>query len=219
MQRRLGGGRQIDLYRRASRAATMADAGLLFDPRVPTQIAGAMISLVHDEEQRHCLIERGLQRAAEFSDARRMAKEYWDIFQYAMAVERNEDLLTGVYSDRWAGSALNVQVAPTQSTQTLQIRFFAPSWLPYPKVVIQLNGGCKSRGAPFEIVRGTNALWSMKVDAGGRNFDIRIFPTFVPNQTGLGEDHRALSVILQRCSILRGGEDIALLSEEAAYES
>ena len=195
-----------------------ADAALLFDPRVPTQIAGAMISLVHDEEQRHCLIERGLQRAAEFSDARRMAKEYWDIFQYAMAVERNEDLLTGVYSDRWAGSALNVQVAPTQSTQTLQIRFFAPSWLPYPKVVIQLNGGGKARGAPFEIVRGTNALWSMKVDAGGGNFDIRIFPTFVPNQTGLGEDHRELSVILQRCSILRGGEDIALLSEEAAYE-
>jgi glycosyltransferase involved in cell wall biosynthesis len=64
-----------------------ADAAILFDPCVPTQIAQAMISLVENEALRAPLIQAGLQRAAEFSDSGRMAREYWELFQHALASE------------------------------------------------------------------------------------------------------------------------------------
>lgn len=72
-----------------------ADAAILFDPRVPTQIAEAMISLVENEALRVRLIQTGLQRAAEFSDAERMAREYWELFQNALANKKQENQLTG----------------------------------------------------------------------------------------------------------------------------
>ena len=62
-----------------------ADAAILFDPRVPTQIAQAMISLVKNEALRARLIQAGQQRAVEFSDGKRMAREYWELFQYALS--------------------------------------------------------------------------------------------------------------------------------------
>jgi glycosyltransferase involved in cell wall biosynthesis len=65
-----------------------ADAAIFFDPRIPTQIAQAMASLVEDEALRARLIQAGQQRATEFSDVERMAGEYWDLFQYALAGEK-----------------------------------------------------------------------------------------------------------------------------------
>ena len=60
-----------------------ANAAFLFDPRIPTQIANAIISLVEDESSRAKLVESGLTRAADFLDSKQMAKDYWDLFQYA----------------------------------------------------------------------------------------------------------------------------------------
>jgi glycosyltransferase involved in cell wall biosynthesis len=67
-----------------------ADAAILFDPRVPTQIAQAMISLMENEALRARLIQAGLRRAAEFSDTGRMAREYWELFQDAWANEKHD---------------------------------------------------------------------------------------------------------------------------------
>lgn len=60
------------------------DAAILFDPRVPEQIAQAMATLLADSDRRGQLISAGLERAAEFSDTDRMAREYWDLFLHAM---------------------------------------------------------------------------------------------------------------------------------------
>ena len=62
-----------------------ADAAIFFDPRVPTQIANAMISLLQNDALRNRLIDSGLKRSAEFSDVARMAREYWQLFELAFA--------------------------------------------------------------------------------------------------------------------------------------
>jgi glycosyltransferase involved in cell wall biosynthesis len=46
---------------------TVGDAGLLVDPHDPEQFADGLLALVHDEELRGRLIERGLRRAKLFS--------------------------------------------------------------------------------------------------------------------------------------------------------
>lgn len=192
-----------------------ADAAILFDPRVPTQIAQAMISLVENEALRARLIQAGLQRAAEFSDSERMAREYWELFQYALANEKHENLLTGVYADGWAGPCLNIQVAPAASIQTLDIELSAPEWLSQPKLMVQTFSGGKLQGASFEVLRGTDAVLSLPMEHCGGYYEIRIAPTFVPALSGLGDDQRELSAILQRCGIARAsGEYIELFPEK-----
>jgi glycosyltransferase involved in cell wall biosynthesis len=61
-----------------------ADAAIFFDPRIPTQIADAIIILAEDDPTRIRLINAGRRRAVEFADSDRMAREYWDLFLYAM---------------------------------------------------------------------------------------------------------------------------------------
>lgn len=58
-----------------------AGAALLFDPRIPTQIAQAMLSLVQDTSLCMRLIQAGQLRAADFSEANQMANAYWTLFQ------------------------------------------------------------------------------------------------------------------------------------------
>lgn len=183
-----------------------ADAAIFFDPRIPTQIAQAMASLVEDEMLRARLIQAGHQRATEFSDAERMAGEYWDLFQYALANEKQENLLTGVYADGWVGPSLNIQVASAACSRTLEIEFSAPEWLPQSKLTAQASRGGKPQDVldvPLEVVRGANVLWSLPIAPIGGCYEIRITPTFVPARLGLGDDQRELSVMLQRCNIVR----------------
>lgn len=58
-------------------------SALLFDPRIPEQLARAMITLAADDAARARLIDAGRRRAAEFMDADRMAEEYWKVFEHA----------------------------------------------------------------------------------------------------------------------------------------
>jgi glycosyltransferase involved in cell wall biosynthesis len=76
-----------------------ADAAILFDPRIPTQIVAAINTLVENEIIRSRLIDAGRLRAIEFADSDRMTQEYWDLFLEAANQKPQVDLLTGIYSD------------------------------------------------------------------------------------------------------------------------
>ncbi len=194
-----------------------ADAAILFDPRVPTQIAQAIISLVNDEALRSRLVQAGQQRVVEFSDTARMAREYWDIFYFALTNEKHENVLTGAYPDGWAGPSLNIQVAPASGVQTLQIEFSAPAWMPQPKFMVQASRGGKPQGAPLELARGADTAWSLPLERAGGYYEITITPTFVPAHAGLGEDQRELSVMLRRCGIVSGdGGSVHLFPEKVS---
>ena len=58
----------------------VGDAALLFTPTTPHNIYQALQTLLLDEPQRLALIQRGLARAAEFTDTTEMAKRYWHAF-------------------------------------------------------------------------------------------------------------------------------------------
>ena len=60
-------------------------AALLFDARLPGEIAAAIRKLDEDPALRARLVEAGLARAVEFSDAGRMAREYLELFRSVAA--------------------------------------------------------------------------------------------------------------------------------------
>jgi glycosyltransferase involved in cell wall biosynthesis len=187
-----------------------SDAAILFDPRIPTRIAEALISLVKDEALRVRLIAAGLQRALEFSDATRMAKEYWELFEQATASENVNNLLTGVYSDGWTGSCLDIQVAPSAMAQTLEIELQAPDWLPQKRLTVRASSAGQSQYPTMDLDRGTHSVLSLPLKTGGGTYQIRIGPTFVH-----GEDPRELSAMLLRCALIGGnGEYIDLYPQK-----
>jgi glycosyltransferase involved in cell wall biosynthesis len=61
------------------------DAALLFDPRKPQDTARAMTRLIDDAALRERLSAAGRARAVAFTDAQRMAAEYWSLFEEAAA--------------------------------------------------------------------------------------------------------------------------------------
>lgn len=194
-----------------------AEAAILFNPRIPTEIAQSIAALVEDEDLRPQLVEAGRQRAQEFFDTRRMAREYWELFQYASAVQRRENLLTGVYADGWAGPMLSIQIAPVEGTRTLEIEVSAPEWLPQPQLTIEARNGRSAEKTILNVARGTSARCTIVVESGGGQYDVSIYPTFIPASIGHGDDQRELSVMLQKCCIARAnGECVDLFPEKAS---
>lgn len=180
-----------------------ANAAILFDPRVPTQIADAIITLITDESVRDQLVEAGRQRAAEFADADRMAHEYWDLFLYALANEKHENLLIGAYADGWLGTALTVHLAPSDVAQTLELQLAAPAWLPGATTQITVIQDGKSIGKTFELSRGAEDTLAIPLNRGGaRTLTFHVTPSFVPAQLGISEDSRTLSLTIQRAQLV-----------------
>jgi len=189
-----------------------ANAAILFDPRIPTQIAQAMLSLVEDEELRAFLIQAGLQRASEFSDSQRMAREYWELFEVSAAGYQPSDRLSGVYPDGWAGPRIHVELAPAKKPQALTIELFAPQWLPHARVHIKsLQSFSRHESNQTLLGRGESNTLILHFPVEGGVADICVTPSFVPAHSGFGKDTRDLSVLLRQCIIERGATDKVVL--------
>jgi hypothetical protein len=192
-----------------------AEAALLFNPRIPTQIAQALITLCSDELLREHLIATGKVRASLFSDASKMAKEYWSLFLEALETQQ-ENRLTGAYDDGWAGSKLHIQVKPDNNHQCLEMDFFAPDWLPLSKIRIKTSQKGAKQSESLVIRPGTHQTLSLPLGPRGAHYEISLSPTFMPKKTELSkDDKRELSLMIRRCLIKKeNGESIELIPEK-----
>jgi glycosyltransferase involved in cell wall biosynthesis len=193
-----------------------AGAAVFFDPRIPLQIAQAMVSLMGSETLQEELRAAGRIRAAEFADTSRMVAEYWTLFEYAVSNDRRENAMTGVHVDGWAGPLVEVQVAASSAPQTLTIELSAPEWHPVPGITIRARSHGTPAGADIKVARGSGATWSVPVEAGGGHFDLRIYPSFVPARIGMGDDLRELSLMITSSVITQAdGRQVDLLAAQA----
>jgi FkbM family methyltransferase len=191
------------------------DAAILFDPRIPEQIAQAIISLAHDKELTSRLVQAGNLRAAQFSDSRLMAQQYWEIFEQATRMGGQSDVLFGEHPDGWVGPHLRLQVAPSEQSRTLDLEIALPNWAPIPKVkmLVQQNGQTKGE---VTVLRGHSGTVSIPLPSGGGYFDINSNACFVPALTTRSNDQRELSAMLTKCSIAGlDGHNIVLFSQNA----
>jgi len=185
-----------------------ADAAILFDPRIPSQISQSMIALVNDDELRAQLIQAGLRRAALFKNTKLMVKEYLDVFQCALEGGKQ---LTGIYDDGWMGQALKIKVPHQKRSASIKLELFMPKWLPQQSIHISASHEGQVHGPEFVMKRGTKNLLTLPANPGIEEYKVDFTPTFVPSLFGLGDDQRELSLILLRCGVIRDdGEYIEL---------
>jgi glycosyltransferase involved in cell wall biosynthesis len=189
------------------------DAAILFDPRIPEQIAQAMVSLAHDKELTARLIRAGVVHVAGFSDSRLMAEQYWEIFQQAARVDNRSNILIGVHADGWAGPCPKLQIAPSTQARTLDLEIALPHGAPTDKVTLQIQQN-QERKAEFTVARGHNGSVSIPLPTAGGQFDISMSPSFLPALTGGSYDRRELSAKLVKCEIVNAdGQHEVLFSE------
>lgn len=62
----------------------VGSAAITFNPKIPTQIADAMIEIVCNKDKVQSLKLHGRERAKIFSDSAQMTKEYWELFEAAL---------------------------------------------------------------------------------------------------------------------------------------
>ena len=58
----------------------VADAAILFNPKIPEEISESMLLLVKNSMLRNNMIIEGLKRAKKFKSVEEVAQNYWSIF-------------------------------------------------------------------------------------------------------------------------------------------
>lgn len=192
-----------------------ANAAILFDPRVPSQIAQAMIELEGSECIRNSLIKLGKNRASLFSDSKKMAREYWSLFNDAINNYEGQNQLTGVYVDGWASKLLTLELS-APSNSVLKLELDAPEWLPQESVIVQFIESGKPVGKPEKLERGKTLIISKDINKNSRLCQFRIEPSFIPLKNNMGEDTRELTVLVKGCSLVQNesGNEVILFPEE-----
>lgn len=175
-------------------------AALLFDPRVPADIARAMVELCTDVDCRTRLISRGRERAREFTDADRMAREYWALLCSAMGGARQASALSGVFADGWAGRELFVDVVTEQRAAALELEVLVPGWIPHARLRLEATPCNGRRRRHVSVHRDKTCLWTLPVKTG--RLYLNLSPGFVPAQLGMGDDGRELTLMVRRCSVV-----------------
>ena len=191
-----------------------SNAAILFDPRIPSQISKAMIELEGSEDLRSSLIKLGHNRASLFSDSKKMAEEYWSLFDDALNNYEGRNQLTGVYVDGWATKLLTLELAASSSS-VLKLELDAPEWLPQESVAIQFIESGKTLGEPEKLERGKTLIISKDINKNSRLFQFRIGPSFMPVKNNMGEDARELTVLVKGCSLVqnKSGNEVILFPE------
>ena len=191
------------------------NAAILFDPRVPSQIAQAMIELEGSEHLRSSLIKLGQNRASLFSDSKKMAKEYWSLFNDAVNNYEGQNQLTGVYADGWATKLLTLELFAS-SISVLKLELDAPEWLPQESVAVQFIESGKPLGEPEKLERGKTLIISKDINKNSRLCQFRIEPSFIPVKNNMGEDARELTVLVKGCSLVENesSNEVILFPEE-----
>lgn len=176
------------------------DAALMFDPRIPEEISGALVSITTDVALRERLIAEGRRRAAAFADGDAMAVAYWRVFEETVARGASRNRFHGVHPDGWLSSLGSVEFRTGTGSQDVELvlELEAPKWLPSPGPTLSAT----SRGRRKEsmtLAPGSSREWRIRTNSG--RVDIAISPTFVPSRLGVSSDERELTVHLRRCRV------------------
>lgn len=185
------------------------DAAILFNPRIPEDIASAIMTLAQDKALTTQMVQRGEERAAKFSDSHLMAEQYWAAFQDAAGLGLNSNLVSGVHPDGWLGPNLGIWTASATQATIVILEVSLPSWAPIPKVTLRIQQDGKTKPG-VTIARGEVRKISLPVTERGSVIDIEFKPGFVPALTGTGDDKRELTAILNKCEIV--GNDMQTIT-------
>jgi glycosyltransferase involved in cell wall biosynthesis len=195
---------------RASLPEVAGDAALLFDPRIPSQLAEAIVRIATDEKLRTDLVERGTRQAAFFSNSSQMADEYWTIFEKVIANIRAEALLQGVHDDGWSSPAILLRYTKGRAERWVDVELDAPEWLPIKRFEATVRGDAGRPVTRHTIIVGQSQILQIPIGTESGKLEIQITPSFRPSDVLGNDDVRELALIVTRLQV-RGPDSTVTL--------
>jgi len=220
----MAAGRPVACSDKTSLPEVAGDAALLFDPRIPSQLAQAIIRIATDDDLRRGLIERGHERAASFGNPAQMANEYWRVFESVLAnaahVEEiyDDDLSAapghvrwqGIYEDGWSGPTISLRYSRGRPNRSIDLELHAPAWLPIKRftAIVRAENGraeiCRT------ISAGDSPVLQVPFGTASGKLEIRITPSFQPCDVIGNGDPRELMLLVRRLQLCSGDSSITL---------
>jgi glycosyltransferase involved in cell wall biosynthesis/2-polyprenyl-3-methyl-5-hydroxy-6-metoxy-1,4-benzoquinol methylase len=187
-----------------------AGAALVFDPRLPHDIAMAMLRLANDGALRSDLLARGSERAALFANADEMAKEHMVLFSEALALSKPHYQLLGRYEDGWVGPVLWLQTEASLGHKTIEFEFSTRCWLPTSLLRLTLKVDGKRRNT-YRLSKDQVKTISVSLGPEPQVIEWDLGEGYVPSIQGLGDDQRRLTLMLDACRVITEGEPVRSL--------
>ena len=178
------------------------DAVLLFDPRKPEEIAGAITKIAADPEYANSLASKGRRRAEQLGGPREMAAAYLRVFREAVgSPAAYSNALYGIYSDGWCSKRSIVTHAAGPEGRKLALELETPDWIPADAVSLTVLTGDSSGPSVQRLRRGENRRIEVPLPAASGYFELHCEPTFRPVDCGTGSDTRALGLKIHTSQI------------------
>jgi glycosyltransferase involved in cell wall biosynthesis len=149
-------------------------AALLFDPRNPDTVAGAVRRFEEEPGLAEELSRRGRAKAAEFGDMGKMAARYFAELESALAAGAiRQGKLDGVWGDRWTDSRFKIKFAAESAHRELELDVLAPSCLPHDEITVRWGREVMT------LPRGAQKKLQMTLPSNAKEIEFRVSPVFV----------------------------------------
>lgn len=178
-----------------------SDAALFFNPTSHEEVAWAMVLIARDEALRVRLVEAGKERAADFSDQKRMAREYWDLFEHALHPDK------GVLGGAWTGWNEDGR------------QFAAPdARLKFSIVTPSFNQGEFIRRTVLSVARQQGvAVEHVVVDGGSSDCTVDVLREFGPLVKWVSEKDKGQAHAVNKGIVATDGDIIGWLNSDDIY--
>ena len=199
------------------------DAALLFDPQEPSEIARAIFQLATDEELRAVLVEKGFRRAKFFADTEHMAREYLQLFDYAIDRAKSRPVVSeqlyGVHGDGWAAPSIIVHYGNGRGDRSLHVQFQVPDWLPIRHYELSIPTAAQGRLERHWLKPGDTPKIEIPIGSEAGTVEMHIKPFFRPIELRVlanTTESRELTVIVQRIEIREAEKSITIFPRTSA---
>ena len=186
------------------------EAALLFDPRIPSQLAEAIVRIATNDELRDDLVDRGMRQAAFFGNSTQMADEYWAIFENVIANIRAEVLLQGIHDDGWSSPAILLRYAKDRTERSVDVELHAPEWLPNKRLEATIRSNAGRPMTRHAITAGQSPILQIPIGAESGKLEIQITPSFRPSDVLGNDDVRELALMVRKLQV-RGPDSTVTL--------
>lgn len=187
------------------------DAVLLFDPRVPSEMAEAIDLVESDADLRGRLVEAGLRRVAQFGSPEEIASRYLQVFREALGLRVAPDLrFHGVYPDGWTSERMVLTFPRDTRQRYLQLKLEGPQYAPSEYFSVAVADGSSQPADRYSIRRGEIMTIRKSLSPEGGLIEVRCDPSFEAESLS-GADSRRLALKCRLCRVVSASGEVTAL--------